>query len=166
MCGRLQSPLKQVQHLSLYVLSSDNMCRQDGSQELGFDLPRRIYRTRPSEFDARFDKQTDVLDKILKLTSFTPVGELHLLPQDIQAILKEFQSRCWPPLHAHNSDRIRRCQGCSWSVRRSAATISIWFSWRPRTAAVYFSETDYVLGIAFSDKLWPAITAHTTSKML
>lgn len=158
-----KSALKEIQHLSLYVLSSDNMCRQDGSQELGFDLIRRIYRMRPTDFDKRLDKQTGTIDKILKLTCFTPVGELHRLPQDIQDILQEMQSKCtghhFTLTIAIGYDGAKDALGL-YGERPQPDIDLVFRSGREQRLSGFFPRQTMYSELLFSDKFWPAITAH------
>lgn len=153
-----KSLLKDIQHLSVYLLSSDNMCRQDGSQELGFDLMRKLYQMRPSDFNERID--CALVEKILKLTSFTPVGELHRLPRDIQDILQEFRTKCtgthFTVTIAIAYDGSKDALGL-YGERLQPDVDLVFRSGREQRLSGFFPRQTMYSELLFSDKLWPSV---------
>lgn len=153
-----ESPLKEVRHLSLYVLSSENMDRQDGSQELGFELIRKIYAMKPTDFDERLDGS---FEKILQKVSFTPVGELHRLPADIKAILRDIQTKCtgdyFTVTVAIGYDSAKDALGL-YGVRSQPDIDLVFRSGREQRLSGFFPRQTMYSELVFSDKLWPAIT--------
>ena len=153
-----ESPLREVRHLSLYVLSSENMNRQDGSQELGFELIRKIYAMKPTDFDERLDEG---LKKLNQTVSFTPVGELHRLPADIQAILQELRTKNtgnhFTMTIAIGYDSAKDALGL-YGVRPQPDIDLVFRSGREQRLSGFFPRQTMYSELVFSDTLWPAIT--------
>ena len=84
--------LTEITNLSLYVSSIDNIYRNDKTHELGFDLIRKLYKLYKSteEYTKIFNEYEDSeLKKICKDIKLNIIGDINLLPQDIQDIINE-----------------------------------------------------------------------------
>jgi len=97
--------LKEVTELSLYVCSIDNINREDNTKNLIYGLIKNIYNIykNPKELlseddkyellkdytEEKFQKIIDYYSTLIENTNINFIGEVSLLPPDIQEILSE-----------------------------------------------------------------------------
>lgn len=87
--------LTEIRNLSLYVSSIDNIYREDKTHELGFMLIRKLYKlfTCIELYLEEFEEyEREKIDKIFKEFSLNIIGDIELLPEDIQNILNKAKS--------------------------------------------------------------------------
>ena len=95
---RLSKYLKDITEVSFYVCSIDNINRNDKTKYLIFDLIRFIHNIykEPKKFMAEQNLQYSEEDykkgqDFLKNLTINFIGDINLLPKDIQNIFKEIQ---------------------------------------------------------------------------
>jgi len=84
--------LTEISNISLYVSSIDNIYREDKTHELGFELIRKLYKLfnfTQLYFQEFEEYERKKLNKIYKDFSLNIIGDINLLPQDIQDIINE-----------------------------------------------------------------------------
>jgi len=88
---KLIKDFQQINELSLYISSIDNINRDDGSTELGYKLIRRVYEVYKNK--ARFFtlEQCKKIDDYEFDVKLNVVGDHNLIPKDIKKIINEFK---------------------------------------------------------------------------
>ena len=87
---KILNNMLQVNELSLYISSIDNIVRDDGSVDLGYELIRKIYNLYTNKNEFFTQEQCEKLEKQHCKVSFNMVGDLELVPEDIRKIIEEF----------------------------------------------------------------------------
>jgi len=88
--------LLEISSLSLYISSIDNIYRDDKTHELGFDLIRKLYKlfNCTEEYVKTFkDYERLELKNIVKDIKINVIGDINLLPDDIQNIINEAKNK-------------------------------------------------------------------------
>lgn len=88
--------LLEISNLSFYISSIDNIYREDKTHELGFDLIRKLYKlfNCTEEYVKTFkDYERLELKNIVKDIKINVIGDINLLPDDIQNIINEAKNK-------------------------------------------------------------------------
>ena len=88
---KLIKDFQEINEISLYISSIDNINRDDGSTELGYKLIRRVYEVYKNK--ARFFtlEQCKKIDDSEFDVKLNVVGDHNLIPKDIKKIINEFK---------------------------------------------------------------------------
>ena len=162
--------LTEITNLSLYVSSIDNIYRNDKTHELGFDLIRKLYKLYKSteEYAKTFNEYEDSeLKKVCKDIKLNMIGDINLLPQDIQDIINETKNIFMGSKYSiniaiaydYNKDILSASQeNCDINYIRTQSNIDLVF--RPggekRLSGFFPTKTIYS-EFYFIDKLFPDI---------
>jgi undecaprenyl diphosphate synthase len=163
----------EISNISLYVSSIDNIYRDDKTHELGFELIRKIYNlyTNIDNIDnlsntfTVFEKKK--LYNTLKDFKINIIGDINLLPQDIQDIINHAKNILTGSKHSiniaiaydYNKDILSASQeNCDINYIRTQSNIDLVF--RPggekRLSGFFPTKTIYS-EFYFIDKLFPDI---------
>jgi len=154
--------LKDITELSLYVCSIDNIKREDNTENLIYELIRSIYNI--------FKNPEGILPvetiNSLKYIKMNFIGEISLLPPDIQEILTYFESLCknvkftvnFAIAYDYNKDIINVSTQNLKNYTRKQSDIDILLrsGGEYRTSGFFPTKILYS-ELFFSKKLWPEI---------
>ena len=154
-------PLGTVRHVSLYMLSADNMKREDDSKDLGFHLIRKLYRMHPPDIDPRLDSSAEPLKQLLSRVCFTAVGDLTALPDDIRRIFEECAAKCtgrtFSVTVAVGYDGEKDALG-GYGDRLQPPIDMVFRSGQELRLSGFFPRHTMYSELYFTEKLWPEVT--------
>ena len=91
---RTLEPFNLLTEISFYICSIENLKRKDNTKELIFELIRNIYKIM-NNLGSYFTENTiDHFFSLLENLKLNILGDIEILPDDIQIILKKIQKRC------------------------------------------------------------------------
>lgn len=93
--GEKYKEILEISNISFYVSSIDNIYREDKTHELGFELIRKLYKlfNCTEEYAETFEEYERLkLKDIVKDIKINVIGDVELLPIDIQNIINEAQN--------------------------------------------------------------------------
>lgn len=170
-CKQEYKELNTITELSLYISSIDNITRDDKTFELGYKLIRLlfiIYHNCETIFKEKYRLELKRLSKNIKLNI---IGDMELLPQDIQNILKYFQNILNNDLNEnpciiniaiaydYKKDLLNEGNNSNNNYKREQGEIDIVFrSGSEKRISGFFPTKILYSELYFIDKLFPDIT--------
>ena len=172
---KLSKYLKDITEVSFYVCSIDNINRDDKTKYLIYDLIRFIYNIYkdPKKFMKEHNLEYSEEDynkgqEALKDLTINFVGDINLLPKDIQKILKEVQKNNKPEnkytlnlaiAYDYHKDMLNFGRTDLKNYTREQSDIDLVFrsGGEYRTSGFFPTKTLYS-ELFFLKKLWPEIT--------
>lgn len=159
--------LMEIDELSLYVCSSDNMNRNDGTKETIYNFIRKmvdIYKNKESQLNAQIQEK---IREQIKKTKINIIGDINLLPKDIQDICNQLMEEKDQPKYIvniaiaydYNKDMINYGDNNMTHYNREQSEIDILFrSGGEKRISGFFPTKVLYSELFFDKKLWPEIT--------
>ena len=167
--------LQEIDEMSLYVCSIDNMNRNDGTKETIFNFIRKlvdIYKNKEKELD------TKILNKIrehLQITKINIIGDMELLPEDIQELCIELSKEKENIRYTVNiaiaydykKDMVNYGNNNITNYNREQSNIDILFrSGGEKRISGFFPTKVLYSELFFEKKLWPEITLDDLNRIV
>jgi len=167
--------LQEVDEISLYVCSIDNMNRNDGTKETIFNFIRKlvgIYKNKEKELD------TKILNNIrehLQITKINIIGDMESLPEDIQELCIELSKEKENIQYTVNiaiaydyqKDMINYGNNNITNYNREQSNIDILFrSGGEKRISGFFPTKVTYSELFFEKKLWPEITLDDLNRIV
>ena len=158
--------LKKISEFSIYICSIDNITRNDGTKDLIFDLIRNLYIKYPDRSKIFSKDVLQIFDNFSKDFKFNIIGDIELLPQDIQDILNELILKTKDGnfiinialAYDYNKDLINYGKNKLKNYNREQSNIDLLFrSGKEKRISGFFPTKILYSELFFSDKLWPDI---------
>ena len=153
--------LSDIDEVSIYICSIDNLNRTDGTNDTIYNFVRKLWK---EVSDVTTNKS---IRSILDRTQINIVGDIEILPNDIQSILQNLSIRKENPrctvnlalAYDYNKDMINYGVGNIASYNRDQSNIDMVFrcGGEKRTSGFFPTKTIYSEWV-FNDKLWPEVT--------
>lgn len=153
--------LSDIDEVSIYICSIDNLNRTDGTNDTIYNFVRKLWK---EVSDVTTNKS---IRSILDRTQINIVGDIEILPNDIQSILQNLSIRKENPrctvnlalAYDYNKDMINYGVGNIASYNRDQSNIDMVFrcGGEKRTSGFFPTKTIYSEWF-FNDKLWPEVT--------
>ena len=153
--------LSDIDEVSIYICSIDNLNRTDGTNDIIYNFVRKLWK---EVSDVTTNKS---IRSILDRTQINIVGDIEILPNDIQSILQNLSIRKENPrctvnlalAYDYNKDMINYGVGNIASYNRNQSNIDMVFRCgrEKRTSGFFPTKTIYSEWF-FNDKLWPEVT--------
>ena len=92
--SRRLDPLNKITEITFYICSIENLKRNDNTKEFIFEFLRNVYKV-INNLGKHFSQNTiDDFYNILENLKLNILGDIELLPGDVQIILGKIQKRC------------------------------------------------------------------------
>jgi undecaprenyl pyrophosphate synthase len=146
--------LKKINEISIYVCSIDNLKRNDNTKENVFTVLKSILILIKNELF------------IKDLININFIGDIHLLPKDLQKLMKENKQKLKGDrlkinlaiAYDYNKD-IQNFKIINSNYRRNQSNIDLVFrSGGEKRLSGFFPTKTIYSELFFNDKLWPEIT--------
>jgi undecaprenyl pyrophosphate synthase len=146
--------LKKINEISIYVCSIDNLKRDDNTRENVFTVLKSILILIKNELF------------IKDLVNINFIGDIHLLPKDLQKLMKESKQKLKGDrlkinlaiAYDYNKD-IQNFKIINSNYRRNQSNIDLVFrSGGEKRLSGFFPTKTIYSELFFNDKLWPEIT--------
>lgn len=146
--------LKKINEISIYVCSIDNLKRDDNTRENVFTVLKSILILIKNELF------------IKDLVNINFIGDIHLLPKDLQKLMKESKQMLKGDrlkinlaiAYDYNKD-IQNFKIINSNYRRNQSNIDLVFrSGGEKRLSGFFPTKTIYSELFFNDKLWPEIT--------
>ena len=146
--------LKKINEISIYVCSIDNLKRDDNTRENVFTVLKSILILIKNELF------------IKDLVNINFIGDIHLLPKDLQKLIKESKQKLKGDrlkinlaiAYDYNKD-IQNFKIINSNYRRNQSNIDLVFrSGGEKRLSGFFPTKTIYSELFFNDKLWPEIT--------
>ena len=146
--------LKKINEISIYVCSIDNLKRNDNTKENVFTVLKSILILIKNELF------------IKDLVNINFIGDIHLLPKDLQKLMKESKQKLKGDrlkinlaiAYDYNKD-IQNFKIINSNYRRNQSNIDLVFrSGGEKRLSGFFPTKTIYSELFFNDKLWPEIT--------
>lgn len=146
--------LKKINEISIYVCSIDNLKRDDNTRENVFTVLKSILILIKNELF------------IKDLVNINFIGDIHLLPKDLQKLIKESKQKLKGDrlkinlaiAYDYNKD-IQNFKLINSNYRRNQSNIDLVFrSGGEKRLSGFFPTKTIYSELFFNDKLWPEIT--------
>ena len=146
--------LKKINEISIYVCSIDNLKRNDNTKENVFTVLKSILILIKNELF------------IKDLVNINFIGDIHLLPKDLQKLMKESKQKLKGDrlkinlaiAYDYNKD-IQNFKLINSNYRRNQSNIDLVFrSGGEKRLSGFFPTKTIYSELFFNDKLWPEIT--------
>lgn len=146
--------LKKINEISIYVCSIDNLKRDDNTRENVFTVLKSILILIKNELF------------IKDLVNINFIGDVHLLPKDLQKLIKESKQKLKGDrlkinlaiAYDYNKD-IQNFKLINSNYRRNQSNIDLVFrSGGEKRLSGFFPTKTIYSELFFNDKLWPEIT--------
>jgi undecaprenyl pyrophosphate synthase len=146
--------LKKINEISIYVCSIDNLKRDDNTRENVFTVLKSILILIKNELF------------IKDLVNINFIGDIHLLPKDLQKLIKESKQKLKGDrlkinlaiAYDYNKD-IQNLKIINSNYRRNQSNIDLVFrSGGEKRLSGFFPTKTIYSELFFNDKLWPEIT--------
>ena len=158
--------LKKVSELSIYICSIDNIKRDDGTKDMIYSLIRNLYIKYPDRSKIFSKEILEIFDNFCKDIKFNIIGDIEILPKDIQDILNELILKTKDGnfvvnialAYDYNKDLINYGNNDLKNYNREQKNIDLLFrSGREKRISGFFPTKLLYSELFFSDKLWPDI---------
>lgn len=172
---RMSKYLKDITEVSFYVCSIDNINRNDNTKFIIYDFIRLIYNSYKDpkkllkEHNIEYSEEDyQICQEYLKELNYNFIGEIELLPKDIQNIIKELTQNNNPQnkfilnlaiAYDYNKDLLNfeRTDFKNYDRKQSDIDLIFRSGGEYRTSGFFPTKTLYS-ELFFLKKLWPEIT--------
>jgi len=159
--------LKCVDEVSLYVCSIDNINRNDNTKILIYELLRNLFKL-TNNLELYFTKNViDNLIVLFKDLHLNIIGDLNILPDDIQDIIKNLKNKCTGNKYTfnlavaydYNKDIMNFGRDELINYTRKQSDIDIVFrSGGEQRISGFFPTKILYAELFFMKKFWPDVT--------
>ena len=158
--------LKRISELSIYICSIDNIERNDGTKELIFNLIRNLYIKFPDRSKIFSKDILKIFNNFCKDIKVNIIGDIEILPKDIQDILNEVIIKTKDGkfvvnialVYDYNKDLINYGKNDNKNYNREQSNIDLLFrSGKEKRISGFFPTKILYSELFFSEKLWPDI---------
>ncbi len=158
---------KYIKSISLYISSIDNLSRKDGSENLSYDLIKKLYLL-SQNIEKHFKKEEiEILQNICNQSKLNIIGDINLIPEKIKIILLNIQKKLQGNKYIINiaiaydykKDLENYGNDTNKNYTRDQEDIDLVFrSGNERRISGFFPTKTSYSELLFSDTLWPDIT--------
>lgn len=159
--------LRYIKSISLYLSSIDNISRKDGSENLGFDLIKKLYLLFKNS-EKYFEKEEiEILQKLCNQSKLNMIGDIDIIPEDIKIILLDIQKKMKGDKYLINiaiaydykKDLDNHGHNINKNYTRDQENIDLVFrSGNEQRLSGFFPTKTLYSELFFVETLWPDIT--------
>ena len=159
--------LKEVDEVSLYVCSIDNINRNDNTKLLIYELLRNLFKIVEKPDSVFEDSVVVELNNIFENLNLNIIGDLNILPDDIQSLIRDLKNKCkgnkytfnLAVAYDYNKDILNFGRDEIPNYNRKQSDIDIVFRSGGEQRISGFFPTKIVYSeLFFMKKLWPDVT--------
>ena len=159
--------LKNIDEVSLYVCSIDNINRNDNTKLLIYELLRNLFKIINDPTPYFTEETTTELNIILKDLKINFIGDINILPDDLQTIIQTIKDKCVGTKYTfnlaiaydYNKDILNFGRDDLKHYTRTQSDIDILFrSGGEQRISGFFPTKVLYSELFFMKKLWPDIT--------
>ena len=159
--------LKKVDEVSLYVCSIDNINRGDNTKLLIYELLRNLFKLINNPETVFQDNVINDLNILFNDLHMNVIGDLDILPDDIQEVIRNLQNKCTGNKYTfnlavaydYNKDIMNFGRDELINYTRKQSDIDIVFrSGGEQRISGFFPTKILYSELFFMKKLWPDVT--------